>query len=151
MEEKYYMWYCPTCAKEKNDLDGATYHVHGYIDESVFVVKNGKCLCGHDAIKLSMPCEDYEVLTHISTDPDFIKSMVDLHDKDVIEYNLKMSQFKANLSRIETSEQNDNNKKKCPYCGHTEFTPVRKKWSFLAGFATNKTELICNNCGKKVE
>ena len=36
---------------------------------------------------------------------------------------------------------------KCPKCGCTEFTPVRKKFSLLTGFATNKVELVCNNCG----
>lgn len=40
-------------------------------------------------------------------------------------------------------------KPKCPKCGGTEFTPVRKKWSLLTGFATNKVELVCNNCGTK--
>ena len=38
-------------------------------------------------------------------------------------------------------------KNKCPKCGCTEFTPVRKKFSLLTGFATNKVELVCNNCG----
>lgn len=35
----------------------------------------------------------------------------------------------------------------CPKCGSTSFTPVRKKWSILTGFMTNKVELVCNNCG----
>lgn len=36
---------------------------------------------------------------------------------------------------------------RCPKCGCTEFTPVRKKFSLPTGFATNKVELVCNNCG----
>ena len=47
----------------------------------------------------------------------------------------------ANQQHIETP------KPKCPKCGCTEFTPVRKKFSLLTGFATNKVELVCNNCG----
>lgn len=47
---------------------------------------------------------------------------------------------------IESSNQN-----KCPKCGSTEFTPVRKKFSLLTGFATNKVELICNKCGTKIK
>lgn len=27
------------------------------------------------------------------------------------------------------------------------FTPVRRKWSLLTGFATNKIEMVCKNCG----
>lgn len=41
--------------------------------------------------------------------------------------------------------------KRCPQCGGTEFTPVRKKYSFLTGFLTNKVDLICNKCGTKVK
>lgn len=44
-----------------------------------------------------------------------------------------------------------NNQKRCPKCGNTEFTPLRKKFSLLTGFATNKTELICNKCGARVK
>lgn len=44
----------------------------------------------------------------------------------------------------------NNQQPKCPHCGSTAgFTPVRRNWSFLAGFATKKVDLICNNCGKK--
>lgn len=35
----------------------------------------------------------------------------------------------------------------CPKCGGTSFTPVRRKWSFLTGFMTNKVDMVCNNCG----
>lgn len=27
------------------------------------------------------------------------------------------------------------------------FTPVRRKWSLLTGFATNKIDMVCNHCG----
>ena len=41
--------------------------------------------------------------------------------------------------------------KRCPKCGGTQFTPVRRKFSLLTGFATNKIDLICNSCGSKVK
>jgi len=40
---------------------------------------------------------------------------------------------------------------RCQKCGSTKFTPVRKKFSILTGFATNKVDLICNNCGTKIK
>lgn len=43
------------------------------------------------------------------------------------------------------------NTKRCPKCGNTEFTPVRKRYSLLTGFLTNKVELICNKCGAKIK
>lgn len=41
--------------------------------------------------------------------------------------------------------------KKCLYCGSSDFTPVRKKWSVIAGLLTNKIDLVCNKCGNKIE
>ena len=35
----------------------------------------------------------------------------------------------------------------CPKCGGTSFTPVRRKWSLLTGFMTNKIDMVCNRCG----
>lgn len=40
---------------------------------------------------------------------------------------------------------------RCPRCGGTAFTPVKRKFSILAGFATNKIDLVCNNCGKVIK
>lgn len=45
------------------------------------------------------------------------------------------------------SEKHQSTQTTCPKCGSTSFTPVRKKWSILTGFMTNKVELVCNNCG----
>lgn len=113
MEGQKYLKYCSECAKI-DDIPGAKYHVHGY--KSFYDSDNVEnCLeCGNKLIHLSMPCEDYRILTHISTDPDFMDSMVKLHDEDIIEYNLKMSQFKANLSTQKAVEEE--NKPHCPHC-----------------------------------
>lgn len=35
----------------------------------------------------------------------------------------------------------------CPKCGSKNFTPVRRKWSFLTGFMTNKVDMVCTGCG----
>lgn len=40
--------------------------------------------------------------------------------------------------------------KSCPKCGCTEFTPIRRKFSLLTGFATNKIDIVCNKCGTKI-
>ena len=84
--------------------------------------------------------------------------MIDLKQKDPIEYQLKTSQFKANLSQQESAKQvveqkstAQSNQRTCRFCGSTSFTPVKRKWSPLTGFLTNKTDLVCNNCGKKVQ
>lgn len=76
-----------------------------------------------------------------------------------IKNNSNNKDFSTNTSsRVEkyidlTQEKipSQSNTPKCPKCGSTNFTPVRKKWSLLTGFATNKVEMICNSCGTKVK
>ena len=64
-------------------------------------------------------------IKRISNDPDFIQAMTKLHDEDPIEYQLKMSQFKANLRQQENSKKvEEDNKPKCPNCHSTNIKPI---------------------------
>ena len=56
-----------------------------------------------------------------------------------------------NNSEVSPVTQQQPNQKVCPKCGGTNFTPVRKNWSFLTGILTNKVELVCNQCGYKIK
>lgn len=99
--------------------------------------------------------EEYVMdIKRISEDQSFVDAMIKLHDENPIEYELKMQQFKATKQQQKVAEKQESskpeNQRKCQYCGCTEFTPVKKNWSFLTGFMTNKTDLVCNNCGRKV-
>lgn len=153
MEQKYLMKYCPICARNKDDSFGMQHHVYGYINTSIFEIQEDKCLMGHDTIQLSMPCEDYEILTHISTESSFIDAMVKLHDEDIVEYELKMSQFKSQLSQ--TQVRNESNKPKCPTCNSTniEKISVGKKavGGFMFGLLSSdvRKSMHCKNCGYK--
>ena len=49
------------------------------------------------------------------------------------------------------AEEVESNTRHCPKCNGTNFTPVRKKYGLLMGFATNKIELVCNNCGYRMK
>ncbi|MBC5688231.1 hypothetical protein H8S37_04715 [Mediterraneibacter sp. NSJ-55] len=61
-----------------------------------------------------------------------------------------MAELRVKAKELESIKQEER-KTKCPKCGCTEFTPLRKKWRLLTGFATNKVELVCNNCGYKMQ
>ena len=37
----------------------------------------------------------------------------------------------------------------CPYCGSTNIQLIRRKWSLLTGFLTNKVDRYCVNCKRK--
>lgn len=46
---------------------------------------------------------------------------------------------------------NENNKEncRCPECGSSNIQIVPRKWSFLTGIFTNKTDRVCVNCNYK--
>lgn len=88
------------------------------------------------------------------------RRLVDETVGDTIDWNIYNSR-KDELYRIskESAEYQIEKQKReqekmithCPKCNGTSFTPVRKKFSLFAGFATNKIELVCNNCGTVVK
>lgn len=143
MSEQKYLKYCPKCA-EIDDMPGAKYHVNGYKDYYASDAINLCLQCGSKLIQLSMLCEDYEILTHISTEPSFMESMVKLHDEDPIEYQLKMSRFRAQLRQQDNNNQ-DKNTVKCPRCGSTNIQVLRR-WSPFGHYATDQIDRICVNC-----
>lgn len=44
------------------------------------------------------------------------------------------------------TQKEDSNKVHCPKCGSTNIQLVKRKWSPLTGFMTNKVDRICVNC-----
>lgn len=132
-----------------------------------------KCAeCGNEISEYSESCphcgcptnKTKEIITQrIKTLPDNIKCPVcrTVNNSDFLrKNNAKCKACGADLSdlkkledeKIKYQERKKANELKpcCPKCGNTQFTPVRKKFSLLTGFATNKVDLICNNCGTKI-
>lgn len=89
--------------------------------------------------------------------------------KAIEEYNDKLKRWEENPAKFFaqemkrsaakwTAQQKDiernllqSSKTICPKCGGTSFTPVRKKWDIVTGYRTNKIELICDNCGNRID
>ncbi|WP_418752476.1 hypothetical protein [Frisingicoccus sp.] len=95
-------------------------------------------------------------MTKISHDPKFIKAMLELHEKDIIEYELKMSQFRNQVEQQKSNAaQVQNNLPKCPTCGSTNIKkiPASRKMLGAIGFGllskTARSQWECNNCGNK--
>lgn len=72
---------------------------------------------------------------------------------EVVEDIMHMKKLQS--TKIENNNESNNMKQKvvnnqnipkCPKCGCTNIQVVRKKWSLLTGFATNKVERVCANC-----
>lgn len=137
---------CPTCKKEK--IKDGIYR-NGYID--FYIDTATKCPYGHPIIMTSMPDDDFTILSKISDSTDFYDAMIKLHDDDIIEYELKMSQFRSQVEAQEAEAERkkaEESKPRCPKCGSTSITAGQKGYSILTGFlGSNKTVNRCSNCG----
>lgn len=123
--EGYYDEMCLTCGR------GAEINKSNYLE----VFQCEKCNC------LEATLEENEKL--IATRCKNCGDQKIVLEKHTAEYNRAVLNERKNFSTVNT--------KKCPKCGGTQFTPVRKKYSLLTGFLTNKVDLICNKCGAKVK
>ena len=109
-----------------------------------------KCpFCKNTVSCINISEDDVHILFIVSNgNRKLLEAMIDLHDKDVIEYELKMSQFRSQ-AKADGCYDKPKPKVCCPKCGSTQIQIVPRKFSFLTGFATNKTDRVCVNCKYK--
>lgn len=94
--------------------------------------------------------QELTTLGRISRDKAFWKAMIDLKEKDIIEFNLKMSQFRM---EADSQEQRQDTRPKCPTCGSPNIVKIDalERVGSVAVFGLfskkiNKT-FKCKNCG----
>lgn len=106
--------------------------------------------CGGKLIPLELEHDDYITLCKVwstGTEIDYTvhwdlyNAMVELKKTDIIEYNLKMSQFRSQVNQ--QKQQQESNTPKCPTCGSTNLKDFKliKSWiSSYVGIAFTKSE-----------
>ena len=116
------------------------------LEDLVHIANN----CNGELKTLNISWDELSIIEDISTDKNFIEAMIDLKEKDIIEYNLKMSQFKAQLQQQKSSAPQSANTVRCPRCGSTNITAGQRGYSLLTGFVgSGSTVNRCANCGHK--
>lgn len=103
--------------------------------------------------KINIPCDDMYTIEDISTDKDFIQAMIDLKENDIIEYNIKISQFKTQLQQQKSSKAQTDNTPRCPHCKSTNIKPISTinrgasiaMWGMFSKKINKSFE--CKNCG----
>lgn len=111
--------------------------------------------CKHQMVDVNYPSADFEIIKKISYEPSFIESMIELKQKDPVEYQLKMSQFKTQMQLQQNTTQNDI-VPRCPICNSLNLTKISApKKIFKVGLFgifgagdLGKT-WVCNDCGSK--
>ena len=101
--------------------------------------------------KLSI--DDYFTITDISTDQSFLRAMIQLKEKDIIEYELKMSQFRNQSKQAEQIQSQPKSTEKqltCPQCGSTDITSGTRGFTLTTGFlGSGNHRNVCKKCGFK--
>lgn len=117
--------------------------------------------CGGKLIPLELDHDDYITLCKVwstgnevdyTVHWDLYNAMVELKKNDIIEYNLKMSQFRTQVNQ--QKQQQESNVPKCPTCGSTNLKKISglskagsvALWGVFAAGRTSKT-WHCNKCG----
>lgn len=136
------IWLCKECRNESDDI------------KIPYNALSGTGICKKHNIQMdtiNINVDEYLVITKISQDINFLEAMIDLKQKDIIEYNLKMSQFKAQLSQSKQVEES--NKPQCIYCKSTNIKKISTtskvgSVALFGIFGMGKTtkQFHCNNC-----
>lgn len=162
------IYYCESCNKtgENNKNLDLQYFTNerlnfkrGYIYEKSCNGNTKICpYCNGELIKADISEEDYILLGNASNDNrQLLDAMVDLHKKDIIEYELKMSQFKKQYEqeKQQKRQESSNNVPKCPTCKSTNVEKISLGKKAVGGalfglFSSNiRNTMHCKNCGAK--
>lgn len=144
---------CPYC--HKNNQKSWIY-TSGY-DVDADKQNRTKCVvCGRNLINTALTVDEYSILEGITNEVSLFDAMDDLKQKDPIEFQLKMSQFKTQLQQQESSKQTEEaNQPHCPTCGSTDIQKISgtKRWlsTGLFGLASSDIgkSMCCKKCGYK--
>lgn len=116
--------------------------------------------CGGKLIPLELEHDDYITLCKVWSSGaeidytvhwDLYNAMVELKNNDIIEYNLKMSQFRTQVNQ--QKQQQESNTPKCPTCGSANLKRISASTKIasveLFGLLSTKRSKTfhCNNCG----
>ncbi len=110
--------------------------------------------CNGKFVKCNMSCEELDVISRVVNDNDFFQAMLDLKEKDIIEYGVKMSQFRAQVAQQEAARKaKSSTVPKCPHCNSTNIKPISglgrgasiAMWGVFSKKINKSFE--CKNCG----
>lgn len=109
--------------------------------------------CGGIMCDTGLKFDEANIIRKISSDNELLNAMIDLKEKDIIEYNLKMSQFRTQINQ--QKQQQESNVPKCPTCGSTNIKKISGTKRFVStglfGLASGNVgkTMHCRNCGYK--
>lgn len=137
--------FCENCFKSPTGKGLSHKGFLPYLDDNDYI-----CPYCNNKMQDTIPEEDYMDIVQISGDTKFIKAMIDLNEKDPIEYQLKMATIRNQIQQQKQlkSQQKAQNVLKCPKCGSTAITTgARGANHFWGLIGASKTVNRCGSCG----
>ena len=131
--------------------------INKYFSIGYYTLNNDIEFCPiHKTKKLKnslLTIEEYETIITVSTELSFIKAMEELKEKNPIEYQLKLSQFKTQLQQQESSIIQNDTTPRCPHCHSTNIKSISSlnrgasiaMWGIFSKKINKSFE--CKNCG----
>lgn len=148
---------CDRCRKSVKNLSSAKDIFYAGMVITTNEDDNTKCEeCGNALHTIDMTLPDIMVFaTEYNFNRQLLDEMIELKQKDIIEYELKMAQFRnqAEQKNIIDSKKSDDNTPKCPTCGSTNIkkisTTAKMTNTMLFGIFGNKRkkQFYCESCG----
>lgn len=137
--------FCENCFKSPTGKGLSHKGFLPYLDDNDYI-----CPYCNNKMQDTIPEEDYMDIVQISGDTKFIKAMIDLNEKDPIEYQLKMATIRNQVQQQKQakSQEKARNTLKCPRCGSTAITTgARGANHFWGLIGASKTVNRCGSCG----
>lgn len=138
-----------------------------------------KCFCGGDRVVFNVTKDEYVKMSDyeinqmieqmgihpviskddaytiylVTKSTEVIDAMIELKQKDIIEYGLKLSQFKTHLQQSNQVKQQEKNQVHCPYCNSINVKKIsgteRVASVAMLGMFSKKINksFKCNSCG----
>ncbi len=115
--------------------------------------------CNGNAVRCNISFEELDTMSRVANDNNFFQAMMDLKEKDLIEYQLKMSQFRTQVRQQEqikkASRALSSETIKCPTCSSRNVRRIsgtaRVAGATVFGLfsKTARSQFECRNCGYK--
>lgn len=114
--------------------------------------------CNNKLIDTNFPHEDFNLIGKATDwNRQILDLMMELHEKDLIEYQLKLNQFKLQQEQHETikKQERESNRPHCPTCNSTNIEKISLTKKAVGGalfglFSSDvRKTMHCKNCGAK--
>lgn len=131
-----YMMYCKKCFEDssgyiktiKEILEWSEEYIKNNDTIGFYSCKTDNEFCKHHPKeklqKMNLSYDEFNNIASVSNDKSFILAMDSLKEKDPIEFQLKMSQFKTQVQQQESIKAQNDNIPRCPHCKSTNIKSI---------------------------